>query len=306
MNETSASRTALVTSLMRAVHTRFDRPALIDDPWGDRLVPDAERKAIQELLTAALGPEVSKQLDALGSPEAVLHALLRASPAYGTVIVRTRYAEDALEEAVAAGARQYVIIGAGMDSFALRQPAFAQGVEVFEIDHPATQGLKRRRLGECGVSLPHTLHFVAADLSREELGAALTRSAFRRDQATFFSWLGVTAYLTREANLATLRAIAACAAPGSALVFTYLDQREFDPGRQSDEIQRARARVASLGEPWLSGFDPAQLADDLRGVGLALVEDLGGEELRARYCGDRNDGLSPAATIRIARAQVAA
>jgi methyltransferase (TIGR00027 family) len=306
MNETSASRTALVTSLMRAVHTRFDRPALIDDPWGDRLVLDSERKAIQEVVTGALEPEARKQLDALGSPEAVLHAALRASPAYGTVIVRTRYAEDALEGAVVRGARQYVIIGAGMDSFALRQPAFAQGVEVFEIDHPATQGLKRRRLRECAVSLPQALHFVAADLSQEQLGAALARSSFRRAQPTFFSWLGVTAYLTRDANLATLRAIAACAAHESTLVFTYLDQREFDPDRQSDDIQRTRARVASLGEPWLSGFDPAELADDLRDVGLALVEDLGGEELRARYCRDRNDGLSPADTLHIARAQVAA
>jgi methyltransferase (TIGR00027 family) len=215
MHETTASRTALVTSLMRAVHTRFDRPALIEDPWGDRLVPEAERIAIQEAVTSALDPEVRTRIAGLGASDAVLHAALRVNPLYGMVIVRTRYAEDALERAVAQGARQYVIVGAGMDSFGLRRPAFAEGLEVFEIDHPATQDLKRRRLRESAVELPRRLHFIAADLSQEQLGAALARSLFRNDELAFFSWLGVTAYLTRDANLATLRAIAGCAARGS-------------------------------------------------------------------------------------------
>lgn len=306
MKDTKASRTALVTSLMRAVHTRLDRPALIEDPWGDRLVPEAEREALRKLAASTLEPEARQRLEALGSHEAVLQAAFHANPVYGTVIVRTRYAEDALEAAVARGARQYVIIGAGMDSFALRQPAFAQGVQIFEIDHSATQELKRQRVRECGISLPDTLHFVPADLSQEDLGTALARSPFRGAQPTFFSWLGVTSYLTRSANLATLLAVARCAAPDSELVFTYIDQREFDPDRQSEGIQRVRARVESLGEPWVSGFDPSQLAEDLRGVGLILVEDLGGEALRERYCKARSDGLSPAATVHIARAQVAA
>ena len=306
MNDTKASRTALVTSLMRAVHTRLDRPALIEDPWGDRLVPEAEREALRKLAVSTLEPEARQRLEALGSDEAVVHAAFHANPVYGTVIVRTRYAEDALEAAVARGARQYVIIGAGMDSFALRQPAFAQGVQIFEIDHPSTQELKRQRVRECGISLPDTLHFVPADLSQEDLGTALARSPFHGGQPTFFSWLGVASYLTRSANLATLRAVARCAAVDSELVFTYLDQREFDPDRQSEGIQRVRARVASVGEPFVSGFDPSQLASDLRGVGLILLEDLGGEALRERYCKGRSDGLSPAATVHIARAQVAA
>jgi methyltransferase (TIGR00027 family) len=306
MHETTASRTALVTSLMRAVHTRFDRPALIEDPWGDRLVPEADRIAIQELVTSALDPAVRSKIDGLGSSEAVLHAGLRVNPLYGMVIVRTRYAEDALEAAVAQGARQYVIVGAGMDSFALRRPAFAEALEVFEIDHLATQDLKRRRLREGAFEPPGRLHFIAADLGQEQLGAALARSPFRRDEPAFFSWLGVTAYLTRDANLATLRAIAGCAARGSELVFTYIDRRELDQDCQSKSIGSVRARVASMGEPWLSGFDPSLLAEDLRDVGLTLVEDLGGEQLRTRYCRNRTDGLSPADTAHIARARVTA
>ncbi len=304
MHETSASRTALVTSLMRAVHARFDRPTLIEDPWGEWLVPESDRIAIQELVTSALDAEVRSRVDGLGSSDAILHAALRINPLYGTVIVRTRYAEDALERAVAHGARQYVIVGAGMDSFALRRPAFARDLEVFEIDHPATQELKRRRLRECAVELPSGLHFIAADLSQEQLSAALTRSPFRNDEPAFFSWLGVTTYLTRDANLATLRAIAVCAVRGSELVFTYLDQRELDPDRQSTAIRDVRARVASMGEPMVSGFDPTELERDLRDVGLTLVEDLGGEELGARYCKERKDGLAPAGTAHIALARV--
>jgi O-methyltransferase involved in polyketide biosynthesis len=106
MQASSASRTALAASLMRAVHTRFDHPALIDDPWGERLVPESEQNAIREAVTSALSPEARTRLDALASPEAVLHAGLSASPMYGTVIVRTRYAEDALAAAVTRGMRQ--------------------------------------------------------------------------------------------------------------------------------------------------------------------------------------------------------
>lgn len=131
--------------------------------------------------------------------------------------------------AVRNGVRQYVIVGAGFDSFAQRQPAFARYVDVFEIDHPATQEFKRWRLHECGVPLPATLHLVPADLSHEQLGDALARSTFRPTEPTLFAWLGVTQYLTREANLGTLRGIADCSNSGSELVFTYVDQRELSP-----------------------------------------------------------------------------
>src|SRR5262249_27534567 len=115
MQESQFSKTALATSLMRAIHTRLDRPRHIDDPWGDHLLLESER--------VAFGSE----------------ARLRSSPAYGMVILRTRYTEEALAEAVAKGVRQFVILGAGMDTFALRRPAFAREVVVIEVDHPASQ-----------------------------------------------------------------------------------------------------------------------------------------------------------------------
>src|SRR5437867_11073326 len=267
VNEGRRSRTALATSLMRARHTRLDRPTLIEDPWGDLLVPESDRDAIRKTAAGRLDPDDRKRLDALRSPQAVLDAGLRANPAYGTVIVRTRCAEDSLEAAVARGVRQYVIIGAGMDSFALRRPPFARGVQVFEVDHPATQEFKRRRLEECRVSPSRTLHFVPADLTREQLDRALARSPYSRARPAFFAWLGVSEYLTREVNVATLRAIAACAAAGSELVFSYLDRRVFDRARRSASFQKVLSGLASIGEPWFAGFDPVRLAEDLRGVG---------------------------------------
>lgn len=303
MNDGGASRTAVTAALMRATHTRLDRPRLIDDPWGDRLVSSVEKTALWQRAMDGADPEARQRLEQLPSQQAVVDAVLRAHPTYGGVIVRSRYAEDALERAVASGARQYVLIGAGFDSFCVRQPTFARDLAVFEIDHPASQAMKRERLATCGATIPTNVHFVAADLSRESLGAALARSGFSRTVPAVFSWLGVTIYLSREANLATLRAIATASARGSEIVFNYIDQRAFEI--QSARLQKMRDSVAALGEPWVSGFDPLALASELHRLGLELVEDLGAAELRQRYCSERTDGLGPGMFGHIARARVA-
>lgn len=281
------STTAIGTSLMRAAHTRLDSPALIEDPWGDRLILGEEREAM-------LARSGAEDLD----------ALMRRHPSYGGVILRARYAEDALAAAVERGVEQYVIIGAGMDSFALRRPPFADRLEIFEIDHPSTQGFKTARLALCEVETPADLHLIAADLAETSVAEALAGSPFRGDRPAFFAWLGVTPYLTRAANLATLAAVASCAAAGSELVFSYLDQRLLDAAGESEAIQRARAQVASVGEPWVSGFDPDGLAAVLDGQGLELIEDVGREELSARYCSGRNDGLAPSPGSHVALARV--
>jgi methyltransferase (TIGR00027 family) len=296
--------TALGASLMRAFHTRLDRPPLIDDSWGDRLVSDAERDAMLRLGLGLLEPATRERIQGLGSRDEMLAVLMRGHPNYGTIVIRSRHAEDALAAAVARGMRQYVIVGAGMDSFGLRRPAFAREVEVFEVDHPATQKLKLERLGECGVSPPTGVHFVAADLSQEGLDAALTQSSFDSLRPAFFSWLGVTQYLTREANLQTFRAIASCAAEGSEVVFTYADQRDLD-GSGTSDVARFKTTGAAVGEPWVSGFLPAELGDQLAAAGLRLVEDLGPEDLRERYCAGRADALAPSAAMHIARAHAA-
>jgi methyltransferase (TIGR00027 family) len=208
MVESSPSRTALVTSLMRALHSRCDPSPLLDDPWGDRLVPPSERERMSQRILARMDSEARAR--ALQAPDSFLDKFLLANASFPGVVIRSRYAEDALREATIRGVRQYVLIGAGFDSFALRRPAFSDVLEIFEVDHPATQTMKTHRISECGISLPQSVHFIAADLANEDLVTALARSSFRSEKAAFFSWLGVTVYLTREANLSTLRAVATC------------------------------------------------------------------------------------------------
>jgi len=256
MDESTPSRTALMTSLIRALHSHYDSAPLLDDPWGDRLVPESARGELRQYILAAMDSDA--RAAALRAPDSILDDYLRAFDAI--VVIRSRYTEDALKEAVERGTRQYVLIGAGFDSFALRRPAFSKDVEIFEIDHPATQTLKLERIKECGIPLPRSVHFIAANLASESLEAVLDRSPFRRGEPAFFSWLGVTPFLTREANLATLRAVATCGARGSKLVFTYTDQKEFNSDFGSELLRKLRTLMASMGEPIVSGFDPKELA----------------------------------------------
>jgi methyltransferase (TIGR00027 family) len=299
MANSAVSRTALATSLMRAIHTRTDPDPLIDDPWGDRLVPDSLRDMIRD--TALDRMDEPARRAALASPETIVDESLRHSRAYANVITRTRFAEDALRDAVARGICQYVLIGAGFDSFSLRRPGFAADLNIFEIDFPATQNLKIERIRECGVTLPDSVHFVAADLSRETVAAALLRSAFRPGDLTFFSWLGVTMYLTREANLATLESIASCSPAGSELVFTYFDERLLEI--QSEPFLDMQKRVTALGEPFLSGFNPATIGQELTDCGFKLLEDLDGVEVAAKYHRTGARALGESSYSHIARAE---
>jgi methyltransferase (TIGR00027 family) len=176
---------------------------------------------------------------------------------------------------------------------------------VYEIDHPATQGLKLERLKQCGVTPTGSTHFIAADLGVEDLRMALSRSPFRSDRPAFFSWLGVTMYLTREANMASLRAMAECGVPGSELVFTYFDESVLKPKPQTNGFRTLQKTVASVNEPFISGFDPAALEQELRQVGLTLVEDLNGPEIVKRYDSAGTNGLQSSPTSHIAWVRVA-
>jgi methyltransferase (TIGR00027 family) len=290
VRDVSASLTAMVTALMRSLHSRSDPLPLIADPWGERLVPEAVQQALRERMPPADGSSLDTRL--------------RASPAYSNVITRSRYAEDALAEAAAAGTRQAVLIGAGFDSYALRRPPAAGDVVVFEIDHPATQDLKRQCLAANGIAEAKNLHFLAADLSQEGLAEVLARSPFRRDKPAFFSWLGVTMYLPREANAATLAAVAQASAAGSELVFSYIDQAMFGAGPEGADFRALQESVASIGEPFLSGFHPATLSDELGALGFDLLDDLDDVHLVARLDPEGRNGLRPSGRSRIARARV--
>ncbi len=213
--------------------------------------------------------------------------------------MRSRFAEDALASAVGRGIDQYVIVGAGLDSYALRRPDPAGKLRVFEVDHPDTQRAKRQRLGLLGIALPDHLEFVAIDFELQELSEAMKGSSHRLDTPAFYSWLGTTHYLTPQATLATLHSIARCAAPGSEVVLDYSVPRGLvDPSRLGD-LLRFEQSARRMGEPIIGQLDPVQLHADVAQLGYEIVEDLAAPEQARRYFSNRTDGLVPTQVSRL-------
>ena len=298
MKEKSPSTTALVTARMRSIHTLVDPKPLLDDRWGEKFSPASD------LLSLAYAGESGSTNEAM--TEESIDDFLRDSPAYANVIVRSWYTEAALHTAISKGIGQYVLIGAGFDSYACRRAAEAQDLKIFEVDHPATQALKKKRLTECGVPSDEKLHFISADLGQESLESALSRSPFCPKEPAFLSWLGVTMYLSREANMSTLESVARYCAPGSRLVFSYVDQVIFEsvPSGDAEDIAILKQRVKSVGEPFVSGFHPDVLESELRGIGLELEEDIDDLQILERCDPTGANGLRSSSISRIACVRV--
>jgi methyltransferase (TIGR00027 family) len=216
----------------------------------------------------------------------------RASPAASSmrafIAVRSRYAEDSFAGAYARAVRQYVVLGAGLDTFAYRCPF--DDVRVYEVDHPATQAWKRERLDRLGIAVPERVAYVPVDFERETLRDGLARTRFEFSQPAFLAWLGVTPYLTSEAVESTLRAIASDMAKGTEIVFDFATGPGRDPVANAARESFA-ARVEALGEPIRSRFYAAELTLLLRTVGFSQVEVADAEALNARYLDGRHDHL---------------
>lgn len=261
---------------MRARHCMYESPVIFKDPFALDLTSHAWRRIV-----------VTRPLRWL-----VFDRLLRALRHVGAqVVVRSRYAEDILEQSIAAGICQYVIVGAGFDSFALRRRDLESKIRVFELDHQDTQQIKRERLGRVG--LPSNLEFVSVDFERETVADALARSTFERERPAFFSWLGTTMYLSNSATRQTLEAIARFAAPGSGLVFDYLipDALLSEPEKVS--VKKLRRLTQLQGEPLIGALDPKDIGAMFASVGLEFVENFTAAEQEQRYFKNRHDGLLP-------------
>ncbi len=267
MQEGKFSRTARRVAIRRAAHQLLDQPRVLDDPLALRII----------------GSEAE---NALRSDPKEDHAFSRAFRAF--MAARSRYAEDELAHAVANGVTQYVVLGAGLDTFAYRNPH--PGLRVFEVDHPATQTWKREQLTVASIPVPPSLTFVPIDFEQQTLADGLEHSGFDASAAAFFSWLGVTPYLTREACMITLSFIAKMPA-GSGVVFDFaVDPALLNPGQRM-ALGALSERVARYGEPFQLFFDPGKLQADLKSLGFHRTEFLQGKELNARYFKDRKDGL---------------
>lgn len=260
MQNGQPSRTALAAAVQRAAHQTLEGGSIFKDP----------------VARVMLGRDADALIDVIsGDPAQRQMRIFLAA--------RSRFAEDCLDAAVARGVRQLVVLGAGLDTFALRNPHAALGLRIFEVDHPATQAWKRDRLRESNFAVPETLTFAPVDFASQSLAEELEAAGFQAARPAFFCWLGVVPYLRREAISAILGYIATL--PGSEVVFDYSEPLEnYSPERRAN-VAAVAERTAAMGEPWLSYFDPAGIANDLRGQGFAELEDLGLADIAVRYLG---------------------
>jgi methyltransferase (TIGR00027 family) len=272
----AASGTAYFVAVLRAAHLIIDgKPAVLNDTVAGRL------------LGSQVEAQIRARADELQTPDA---RGLRSH-----VLLRSRFAEDALMDAVADGVEQYVLLGAGLDTFAYRQPAWAQGLTVIEVDHPASQAGKRGALAGAGIEVPPNVRYADIDFERETLAQGLARCGVHTAKPTFFSWLGVTMYLTREAIEATLRTVLSFP-KGSGIVLTY--------AHTASAASQLAEGSASGGEPWVSYFTPEEVEAMMRSLGFSDVSFLSREEAERRYYADRTDGFPPPSRVTIVAASV--
>jgi methyltransferase (TIGR00027 family) len=256
------SRTAFAAAVHRAAHQLLEQERIFADPLALRILGED-------------GETVMRRAE--DDP-------LRRGMRF-FIAARTRLAEDALAAAVEHGAAQLVVLGAGLDTFAYRNP-FEGRLRVFEVDHPATQAWKRKRLEDAGIAIPASLTFAPIDFERETLSAGLAASGFYPERQSFFTWLGVVPYLTPEAMWATLDFIAKLPA-AAHVIFDYSDPPNSLSARDREAHDRRAARVASLGEAWLNYLSPSPLRAGLLELGFTEVEDLGPPEIAARFFPNR-------------------
>jgi methyltransferase (TIGR00027 family) len=267
MEEARPSKTALRVALRRAAHQLYDaKPLVLDDPIAVAILGDTYAEELRRTPTR---------------PDRPFSVALRAF-----LVARSRYAEDSLARAVAHGVKQYVLLGAGLDTFAHRNPY--PDLRVFEVDHPATQQWKRELLASSALPAPENLTYAPVDFESQSLHEQLHSAGFNLQGPAFFAWLGVVPYLTVEAFRSTIHFMAAQPA-GTGVVLDYGQPRSALPFLERLAHDSLAARVQLAGEPFQLFFTPSEIAAEL--TAFRDLEDIGSSEINARYFANRTDDL---------------
>ncbi|MEU4342929.1 class I SAM-dependent methyltransferase [Nocardia sp. NPDC023852] len=264
--------TALRVALWRALHVQVDPPPhVLDDEIGLRL--------------AAPGYDWRERPDM---------DLRTTSRSRATVVARARFIEDLVVRQAARGVDQYVILGAGLDTFAQRRPEVAAQLTVFEVDQPGPQEWKRQRLLELGYGLPEWLRLVPVDF---EAGwwDRLVEAGFDPERPAVVASTGVSMYLTKDATAGTLRHLAALA-PGATLAMTFIVPFELVEPDERPQRERTEDAARAAGTPFISFFTPSEIAASAREAGFAATEHVSAAALTRRYFADRADGLRPSSS----------
>ena len=258
MKPDEPSRTALMIARQRAAHQLLDNGSILSDPFAVTILREDEAD-VRQLANA--------------HPLASIGRLFTAA--------RSRIAEDALSRAVERGIRQIVILGAGLDTFALRNPHGSRRIRIYELDHPATQAWKRQRLSDAQLAPPPWLTFVPVDFERDDVGEMLVGAGFQQNSPAFFTWLGVVPYLTLDAIGSTLDYIASI--QNSEVVFDYMEPSEASSGEMKGVVTERAKQLEQTQERWLSRFEPAGIAAMLRAHGFGDIDDMSFEQIASRF-----------------------
>ena len=272
--QTHGSRTAELVAVSRARHLlRHKPPYIFHDPFAFHFLDKRWQRILGSRLRDAF---VSKIV------------LRRLMPITTQPLTRARFTEDCLQAAIEDGVGQYVILGSGYDTFALRHPRL--DVTIYEIDLASTIALKRERAGAAGLALPDSLRLIPIDFEKDDLADRLTAHGFDPEKRSFFNWLGVTYYLSREAIQDTLNQVAGIACPGSEIVFDYLAETNSIPENERTLALRMKNYVGKLGEPMITSFDPAGVETDFNAGGQwDVVRNDSPADQQKRYVEGRGD-----------------
>lgn len=287
--ENKASLTALLSSFGRAYHANHDTPVIFNDTLSRELMTDAEYEQIQGFMLGGIDFFAPDKKDAFASTDAMLKWIVQTQIA-PTPLARARYCEDALKTAMLTGTTQYVILGAGMDTFAFRNANTLNNLAIFEVDHPCTQAEKQKRISHAGWEIPQQLHFVDLDFTKDDLAKKLLQHGYCKEKKTFFSWLGVSYYLTGEQIETMLAAIGTFAAEGSAILFDYASGDLF--ASPVKRVQNMIAMAAAGGEPMKSCFAYCELEKLLEKHHFLIFEHLSTDDIQKQYFSDRTDYLT--------------
>lgn len=284
MKEGQSSRTAEAAAALRANHFKNTVSPVFSDPYAFEMTSRSWKKLLSSPLLVKL------------MNSAVLNRTLGLLT--GQVVGRSRYAEDLLDQAIQSNIQQYVLVGAGLDSFVLRESHHYPTLKIFEVDHPDTQAAKQAKLRKLG-DIPSTVEFVAINFEKESISEALARSFYKPSAPAFFSWLGTTHYLNPQTTLQTLKSIAEFSANASEVVLDYSTDFQELTGIERIGSMGVAQFTHLLKEPLLGQFKPTDLHRAVEQMGFEVVEDLSGEAITERYFNGRIDEIRHTSATRL-------
>jgi methyltransferase (TIGR00027 family) len=297
MKKNESSLTSLISAFGRAYHSKYDTPKILDDFIAKDLITEKEFGDIRENMIEGIlffNHEIANKFE--DQPDEILKWItqVQLSP---TPLARAAYCENVLLHEILLGVKQYVILGAGLDTFCLRHTELNDSLQIFEVDYPTTQDFKKQRLANANYQIPDNLHFVSMDFTKVFTVQNLVEKGFIPNQRTFFSLLGVSYYLTKEENANLINKLFTDVPSGSSIVFDYADDKLFEEKGMSNRVQNMIQMASASGEPMKSCFSYDEIEKMLENSGLLIYEHLSPVSINHQFFSNRTDYLSAFETI---------